>query len=405
LKQTKERRKKLHEILEDGDLAIIFATSALVYPHYLRQESNFLYFTKLEIPDAVYIQKKIKDKQQTALFIERPIPELEVWDGKKLSKEEALAKTGVDSVFYLDELNRKMSYYLAGTSRCYLNLNNANLELPLNKQQLFAQKLRERYPALIIEDIIKPISKLRAVKDKWEIQQIQKAIDVTGKAIEEMMKNARSGMMEYELEAYLLYTIRAAGLPHLGFHPIIGSGINAATLHYNQNNSKIGRNDLILMDVGAACNGYSADITRTFPVSGKFNNRQKEVYQAVLDINKEIISLLKPGVSLLELNNRSVELITDALFKLELIKKKEEYFKFYMHSIGHHLGMDTHDIIDRQELLMEGNVITVEPGIYIPKEKIGVRIEDDILITNKGFKNLSAAIPKEIEELESAVNK
>ncbi len=171
-------------------------------------------------------------------------------------------------------------------------------------------------------------------------------------------------------------------------------------MHYHQNNSKIGKNDLILLDVGAASNGYSADITRTFPVSGKFTKRQKEVYQEVLNINKAIIEMVKPGISFAELNKQTVELITESLFRLKLIKEKSEYFKYYMHSVGHHLGMAAHDVGPHDTPLEEGNVITVEPGIYIPKEKIGVRIEDDILITKTGFKNLSSRIPKEVEELE-----
>jgi Xaa-Pro aminopeptidase len=154
------------------------------------------------------------------------------------------------------------------------------------------------------------------------------------------------------------------------------------------------------MDLGLACDGYCSDITRTFPVSGKFTKRQREVYLEVLNVNKEIISLVKPGISLSELNSKTVELITEALFRLKLIKNKNEYFKYYMHSVGHHLGMAAHDVGPRETALQAGNVITIEPGIYIPKEKIGVRIEDDILVTKTGFKNLSEKIPKEIEDLE-----
>lgn len=395
-----ERRERLNNQLENNEIMIIFAASQSDYPRYFRQDSNFLYFTGLEIPEAVFVQRKIRDQLQTMLFIERGIPEMEVWEGKKLTQKKAAEISGINSVFFLDELERKISFYLSGMQKCYLNLNKNDLQKPLNKQQLFAQKITAYFPNLRIEDTLSKISPLRAVKDNHEIKKMQKAIDVTGEGIAAMMENAAPGMMEYELEAHLLFVSKKAGFKHLGFHPIIASGVNAATLHYHQNNSKIGKNDLILMDLGLACDGYCSDITRTFPVSGKFTKRQREVYLEVLNVNKEIISLVKPGISLSELNSKTVELITEALFRLKLIKNKNEYFKYYMHSVGHHLGMAAHDVGPRETALQAGNVITIEPGIYIPKEKIGVRIEDDILVTKTGFKNLSEKIPKEIEDLE-----
>jgi Xaa-Pro aminopeptidase len=242
---------------------------------------------------------------------------------------------------------------------------------------------------------------LRSVKTKWEIEQMQKAIDITGDGIKNIFKKSKIGMMEYELDAILKYEINRNGLKHIGFKSIIASGKNAATLHYEQNDSKIGKDEMALLDVGAACNGYSADISRTFPVSGKFTKRQKEVYSEVLAINKKIIKMVKPGIGMKELNEKTVELIQKSLIKLKLIKDKKDYRKYYMHSIGHHLGMDTHDLGARDSVLEVGNVITIEPGIYIPEEKIGVRIEDDILVTKTGYKNLSENIPKEINELES----
>ena len=208
-------------------------------------------------------------------------------------------------------------------------------------------------------------------------------------------------MKEFELEAILQYHIIKNGLKHQGFVPIIAAGKNATTLHYIRNDSKIGNNELVLLDVGAACNNYSADISRTFPVSGKFTARQKEVYYEVLNIQKEIIEMVNPQVGLTDLNKRTNELIAEALIRLKLISDKKDFRKYYMHSVSHHLGMDTHDLGSRDSVLEAGNVITVEPGIYIPEEGIGIRIEDDILVTKDGYKNLSADIPKEIEDLEN----
>jgi len=275
-----------------------------------------------------------------------------------------------------------------------------NIDKPLNKIQDFINKSKQHFPQITAMDITKLMIPLRSVKTKWEIEQMQKAIDITGEGIKNIIKKSKIGMMEYELDAILKYEINRNGLKHIGFKSIVAAGENAATLHYEQNNSKIKKDEMVLLDVGAACNGYSADISRTFPVSGKFTQRQKEVYSEVLAINKKIIKMVKPGIGMTELNEKTVELIQKSLIKLKLIKDKKDYRKYYMHSVGHHLGMDTHDLGSRNSVLKVGNVITIEPGIYIPEEKIGVRIEDDILVTKTGYKNLSVNIPKEIKDLE-----
>ncbi len=401
----KKRRKKLLGQLEDNELALIFAASEPGYPDYFLQDNNFLYFTGVEIPDAVFVFCKIKNKPVVHLFIERTIPEMIVWEGKKLTIDEAVKISGIEKISYLDEFKRKISMFLYPISKCYVNIGSGNLNSPLSKQQDFIKKTRDRFPHITFKDITDKMRPLRLIKDKWEVEQLRKAIDITGKGIVQIMKKAQPGMIEYELEAILNYEVTKSGLRHMGFKSIIASGINAATLHYINNNSKIGKNDLILLDVGAACNNYNADISRTFPVSGKFTPRQKAVYQEVLNINKKIIEMVKPGIPLTKLSEKTVKLITASLVKLKVITKKEDYKKYYMHSVSHHLGMDAHDIGKRDSILEVGNVITVEPGIYIPEDKIGVRIEDDILVTKDGYKNLSIKIPKEIEELENVIRR
>jgi len=395
-----KRREKLAKQLKKDEMLFVFAASESSYPHYFLQNNNFLYLTGLEIPNAVLVLGKSKDKHLYKIFIERGIPEREVWEGKKMSLAEAKQESGIEKVLYLDEFERNVDLRLNFTKKCYLNNIQTSLNSPLNKEQSFVRQIRDRFPKILFDDLSEIILPLRTVKEKWEIKQLQKAIDITGKGIKQIYKKARAGMMEFELEAILNYEITKAGLRHLGFKSIIASGKNAATLHYESNNSKIGKNDLVLLDVGASCNNYSADISRTFPVSGKFTVRQKAVYEEVLNIQKEIIKMIKPGIGFPELNKKTVELITVSLKRLNLIKEDKEYKKYYMHSIGHHLGMDTHDIGKRDSVLEIGNVITVEPGIYIPEEGIGVRIEDDILVTKNGYKNLSESIPKEIEEIE-----
>jgi len=207
-------------------------------------------------------------------------------------------------------------------------------------------------------------------------------------------------MMEYELEAIMFYRMQSMGIKHWGFAPIIGTGINAATLHYEKNECQIENGDVILMDVGASYLNYSADITRCFPINGSFTDRQKEVYEVVLDVQKRVIEMIKPGIELLELNQVARDLLAKGAIELGLIDREEDIYKYYMHSISHFLGMDTHDVGSRNAILETGNVITVEPGLYIPEEKLGIRIEDDVLVTENGYCVLSQNIPKEISEIE-----
>ena len=394
------RRKGLTKQLKENDLVIVFAASISKYPRNFLQDKNFMYLTGLDVPDAVLVISNQK-KPVMKIFIERGIPEMEVWEGKKMTKEEATGISGVEKVSYLDEFERIIGMYLAGSKKVYLNFGYNSTDKPLNKQQKFINQVKQHFPHLEAGYLTQLMVPLRSVKTKWEIEQIQKAIDVTGVGIKNIFRKSKTGMMEYELDAILKYEINRSGLKHIGFRSIIAAGGNATTLHYEQNNSKIRKDEMVLLDVGAACNGYSADISRTFPVSGKFTKRQKEVYFEVLKINKRIIKMVKPGIGMKELNEKTVELIQKALIKLKLIKDKNDYRKYYMHSVGHHLGMDTHDLGARDSVLKIGNVITIEPGIYIPEEKIGVRIEDDILVTKAGYKNLSKNIPKEISELEN----
>jgi Xaa-Pro aminopeptidase len=207
-------------------------------------------------------------------------------------------------------------------------------------------------------------------------------------------------MFEYQVEALIYNEMLMNGVRNWGFKPIVAGGKNAVTLHYGENNQKLQANKLLLLDVGALYNNYSADISRTFPIAKSFTKRQKEVYEEVLQVQKTIINTVEPGITLKDLNQKTVELLTEALFRLKLIKDKSEVRNYYMHGVSHFLGMDTHDVFWGDTILEPGNIITVEPGLYIEKEEIGIRIEDDILVTESGGENLSIGIPKEVEELE-----
>jgi len=404
MNNTKARRESLGALMANGEACILFANQAQNLRKF-SQDNNFLYFTGLNIPNAILLLIKNADAMQEMLFIERGIPEREVWDGKKMTKEEAQEISEIKRVLYLDEYDATLSMWCPLINKIHANIGYVALDQPLNYALFRMEPLRVRFPQILFADITPLITPLRKVKDAWEIEQLQKAIDITGTGILDIIQQARASMYEYELEAMLFYRMQRSGAHHWGFAPIIASGINAATLHYGQNNCQIEEGQLVLMDVGAAYNNYSADITRCFPISESFSERQKQIYQLVLNAQKEIIEMIKPGVTLMDLQVKTRELLAESALEIELIKDLDEITKYYMHGVSHFLGLDTHDLGGRNAVLDVGNVITVEPGIYIPEENLGVRIEDDVLVTEDGHYVLSHNIPKEISEIEEIRSK
>lgn len=396
---TLPRREKLAEILTDGENLILFANTQGKLEKF-SQDNNFLYFTGLNHPDLIYVAGKSNGKFNDMLFIERSDPEREVWDGKKLSSEEATQISGIKRVKYLDEFYPVLSSMSPMMNRIYSNLGFVSLSRPMSYPMFMLEPLRVRHPQIEIKQVNDLAAPLRKIKDDWELLQLQKAIDITGKGIMDVMETAKAQMMEYELEAMLFYRMQRSGVQNWGFAPIIAAGVNAATLHYGKNECMIQSGDLVLMDVGASYNNYSADITRCFPISGTFSDRQKQIYQCVLDTQKEIISMIRPGVLMSTLNITTRDLLAEKMIGIGLIDNADQISTYYMHGVSHFLGMDTHDLGGREAVLEAGNVITVEPGIYIPEEKLGVRIEDDVLVTADGYCVLSQNIPKEIDEIQ-----
>ena len=401
-----KRREKLGTLLNNGDIVLIFSADEPTGISKFLQNNNFLYLTGIySTPESVYLCIKSQDKIQETLFIQRNIEEKIVWDGAKMYPDEASAISGISDVKYLDDFDEIVLPMLNISKKLYINSGIVKLNKPLNKALFFISKVRERIIHLEYIEANEILRPLRQFKDELEIKYLSKAIEITGFGLESIFEKASAGMYEYELEAMLFYEMRRRGLNHFGFAPIIASGKNATTLHYKENNMLINKNDLVLCDVGALYKNYSADITRTFPINKKFSKRQANVYNEVLNIQKAIILEAKPGVGMKDLNKITGEMIGEACVRLGLIKNPLEHKKFYMHSVGHHLGMDTHDLGLRDSILQEGMVITIEPGIYIPEESIGVRIEDDILITKDGNRVLSSMIPKEIDEINEIRNK
>ncbi|MBN2828876.1 MAG: aminopeptidase P family protein [Candidatus Cloacimonetes bacterium] len=394
------RRDKALKSLEPGQAVLIFANPQPGGIYHFIQEKNFLYFTGLNLPNAILIMANWGKTSSSFLFIDRNIPEMIVWEGEKMHKEEATELSGIESVFYLDEFERIISGYAVSLKTVYTHSFQIALGNPLTRAAMWIQQLRTHFPHLSFDGLGKVVTPLRSVKEPWELEQMQKAIDITGQGIRKIMDNSQVGMMEYALESMLYHEMLSNGYRHWGFRPIIAGGHNATTLHYEDNDCVVEKDVLVLLDVGASCNGYSADITRTYPIAKKFKKRQLDVYKAVLETQETVIGMIKPGVSMTELNETAVKILTKAMLKLKLITDEKDFRRYYMHSIGHHLGLDTHDVGARDSVLEVGNVITVEPGIYIPEESLGVRIEDDILVTETGYRNLSINIPKAPKALE-----
>jgi len=320
-----------------------------------------------------------------------------------LTKEEASEISGVRKVQYTKDFEGKFVVAQESASTLFADYSDEGFRHPTSTNNEFLRKVRTRLPGLHLKKAISIITALRRVKSSEEIQVIRKAIEITGKALKALWSEVAPDRWEYQLEAILMYHFIWNGAKRPAYDPIIATGLNATVLHYIDNNHQLKTGDMLLTDVGASFLHYSADITRTVPVNGQFTERQAEVYQAVLNVQKQIIDQIKPDIHMDDLNEKARNLLGQALIDLELIGDKNDVDKYYMHRIGHFLGLDTHDVGTYSDTLKPGCVLTVEPGIYIPEEQLGVRIEDNILVTEDGYENLSSSIPKKVDEIESAL--
>jgi len=404
---VKSRIEKILNSLEEGSMLILYSGKSPVKSadetYNFTPNRNFYYFTDLDIENAYLVISKTESKVVEKLFIERNDPKLARWVGEKPSKEHCskLSKIQEEDISFLDEFNGYIGDTLSRSNikNVYLYLKSPHWE-NMTKEKQIAQEIHRLFPYVCIKDISTKIADLRTIKDEEEIENIKKAIEITKEGILNIIKNSKPGMYEYELEAYFDFSLRKNGVKDFAFKPIVASGPNSTILHYSANERKIQEGDLVLLDLGAQYNYYSGDISRTFPISRKFSPRQAEIYQIVLNTQKEVQSQAKPGLTLFELNEIAKKSLAESCKKIGLIKTDEELSKYYFHSVSHFLGLDTHDVGDKYMPLKPGMVITNEPGLYIEEEGIGVRIEDDLLITENGCENLSRAIPKEIEEIE-----
>lgn len=399
----KNNRNKVLSKIKDNSLLILFAGNApkktADEKYQFTPNRNFYYLTGIDEEKHILVLSKFGGKIKEYLFIKEVDPIIEKWEGRTIRKEEVLEICYIEDVRYLGEFNNFIDKIISVNEEIniYLDLEKEN------NSYKYAHEIKDKYYNLNIKNAFKLIGDLRLIKSEEEIERIRKAIEITIEGIEILMKNSKSGIKEYELEAYFDFICKKNGVKDFAFKTIAAAGKNATILHYVANDSELNDGDLILFDLGAQYKYYNGDISRTFPVNGKFTERQKEVYNAVLRVNEKVIKEMKPGVSFLDLNSKAREWIAEECISLGLITNKDEVSKFYYHSIGHSLGMDTHDIeLENRDVIFEaGMVYTVEPGIYIEAENIGIRIEDDILITENGNEVLTKDMIKTIEEIET----
>jgi Xaa-Pro aminopeptidase len=392
--------------------------------HYrYRQDSDFYYLTGFDEPEAIAVVAPSREEDKFTLFVRPRDPEQETWVGKRAGVEGAKERHGADAAFPVAEFREKLGELLNGARNVYYRLGvRADLDEALIKQ---IGEMRTRSRQYVAPDSITDpsaiLGEMRLVKSEEEIELMQRAADIAAEAHVEAMKAVRPGMMEYEIEALIEYHFRRSGASAPAYGSIVGGGANATILHYVTNESELRDGDLLLVDAGAEFRGYASDITRTFPVSGRFTDAQRDIYDAVLAAQVACVEMVKPGVTMDDLNNYAIKLLTESMVRLGLLEGQVEklieektYRRFFMHGIGHFLGLDVHDagryqLEGKSRPLTPGVVITVEPGLYISEDAenipdkyrgIGVRIEDDVLVTPEGYRVLTTKVPKGVEEIE-----
>lgn len=413
MKEFNIRREKLFESLPDNSLALVFAGTSKIrseddfYPFYANR--NFFYLTGIEQENSVLMLVKCPGERKEYLFLDEHNELKERWTGKRLSFEKASEISQISNVYSNNNFEAMLQMGLAEKNNVYGNISHLYLDLsdelkirPNVSTQLFKKEIEEKYPHLTISNIYPLIVELRLVKSENEVNELIEAINCTNLGINELLNNLHIGVAEHELSDRFEFFGKTHGRHSLAFETIVGSGVNSTVLHHPiaQQDKLIDFDDVVLFDLGYKHNGYNADISRTYPVSGTFSPKQREIYEAVLACNKAVISYAKAGLTIKDLQEFAINFLRGECVKRKLISKEDDILKYYIHNVSHFLGLDTHDVGDRTRPLKPGNIITVEPGLYFVEDGIGVRIEDDVLITEDGAICLSKGIKKEINDIE-----
>ena len=421
-KLFKRNRSKFISQMLPNSIAVfnsndIFSTGAdSTLPFY--QHRNIFYLSGVDQEESILVLNPNANNpaHKEILFLKETNDHIAIWEGAKLNKDQAKSSTGIQSVYWLDEFETIFSKLMTNVDKVYFN-NNDHYRKAVEMQtreDRFLVWLKSNYPKHKIEYSFPIMEKLRGVKEPEEIELIQKACDITEKGFRRVLKFLKPGVMEFHVEAEYSHEFLRNRSKGFAYTPIIASGYNACVLHYINNNMQCKDGDMLLMDVGAEYANYSSDMTRTVPINGRFTDRQKSVYQAVLNVKNEASKMLIPGTLWEEYHVEVGKLMTSELISLGLLDKSDiqnqdhknpAYKKYFMHGTSHHMGLDTHDYGDLKTPMVANMVFTVEPGIYIPDENLGIRLEDDVVIKNSGNPiNLMKSIPIEIEEIEEIMN-
>ena len=397
--------------------------------HYrFRQDSDFFYLTGFEEPDSLAVIKPDAEKKYT-LFVRPRDPEREIWDGRRAGVEGAKSEFGAEESFPIAEFESKLAEFLDGADVLYYRLGvDSDLDNTIIKEISRMRSLNRKpvHPPQTIVDPGTIVHEMRVLKSDDEIAIMQTSADIAAEAHCEAMKTVRAGMQEYQIEALIEQVFRRHGASGPAYTSIVGGGPNATVLHYINNDGELRDGDLLLLDAGAEYKGYASDITRTFPINGRYTPAQRDIYDLVLKAQMACVEMVRPGTTHDQLKQHSIEVLTEGMVGLGLLEgkteeliKEKKYEKFYMHGLGHMLGIDVHDVGSyyhgtESRALEAGVVMTVEPGIYIaPDTKdvpekylgIGVRIEDDVLCTNNGPRVLTTKVPKHAEEIEELMSR
>ena len=414
-------RKSFSEKLATNTIAIFNANDVMptnadgTMP--FRQNNDLFWLSGVDQEESVLVifPDHTDKSQREILFLKETNEHIAIWEGAKLTKEGALKTAGIKTVYWLNELEGKLAELIGKSNGIYLNKNihSRSASAVETRDNRFRKMIADKFSAKTILEVAPIMHELRAIKSDFEIKLMQNASDITEKGLRRILPFIKPGVMEYEIEAELMHEFLRNRSNGFAYQPIIGSGVDSCVLHYIDNNKACKDGDILLMDFGAEYANYASDLTRTIPVNGKFTNRQKAVYNSVLHVMKEATNMLQPGTIFKEYNSEIGRIMELELIKLGILDKhdvqkqdtKNPLFKqYFMHGTSHYLGLDVHDVGDFDWPMKEGMVFTCEPGIYILEEELGIRLENDILVTANGPDDLMKNIPIEAEEIESLMN-
>jgi Xaa-Pro aminopeptidase len=407
----KKNRERLMEQIKDNSMVVVFAGKAPkkshdeAYP--FTPNRNFYYLTGIDEDKIMLMLTKSMGKVEETLFIQKADPVMARWVGETISEEQARQVSAVENIVFVEDFETIIHRAVLSLNikRIYEDLERDSWDAPQTTSEIFAKAVVDKYPYMRIKNVYPLICDLRTIKAYEEVDEIKEAIRITNEGIKNLMKNAKPGMKEYEMEAYFDFTLKTNGVKDFAFKTIAAGGKNATVLHYVDNDAVVNDGDLMLLDLGAQHNYYNGDISRTFPVNGKFTERQKQIYNIVLKAQLETMKFIKAGIPFKAVNLTTRRVLLEELSKIGLAKDDKELSKYYFHGVSHYLGLDTHDVGSRELDLKPGMILTVEPGLYIEEEGIGIRIEDNVLVTEDGCINLSEGIIKTVEEIEEFLSK